>query len=98
MTFNDVPRGAAAVFDVARLLSLGRTIVSLEVKATYENGFLKPSQKLPLQEGETVTITIHLVRSAAKRFCGSLPWTRDPEELHRFLNDPDESSWSSRDV
>ena len=72
--------------------------MSLEVEATYENGFLKPSQKLPLQEGQTVTITIQPVRSAAKRFCGSLRWTRDPEELHRYLNDPDESAWSSRDL
>jgi predicted DNA-binding antitoxin AbrB/MazE fold protein len=72
--------------------------MSLEVEATYENGVLKPSQDLPLQEGQKVTLTIQPVGSAAKRFCGSLRWTRDPEELHRYLNDPDESSWSSRDV
>jgi predicted DNA-binding antitoxin AbrB/MazE fold protein len=72
--------------------------MSLEVEATYENGVLKPSQALPLQEGQKVNLTIQLVGSAAKRFSGSLPWTRDPEELRRYLNDPDESSWSSRDV
>ena len=72
--------------------------MSLEIEVTYENGILKPSQELPLQEGQKVTITIKPVGSAAKRFCGSLRWTRDPEELQRYLNDPDESSWSCRDV
>ena len=72
--------------------------MSLEIEAVYENGVLKPAQQLPLQEGQKVTITIQPVASAAKRFCGSVQWTRDPDELHRYLNDPDESSWSSRDV
>lgn len=72
--------------------------MNLEVEATYEKGVLKPARDLPLQEGQTVTVTIQSVGSAAQRFCGSLRWTRDPEELHRYLNDPDESSWSSRDV
>jgi predicted DNA-binding antitoxin AbrB/MazE fold protein len=72
--------------------------MSLQVEATYENGVLKPLQELPLQEGQKVSLTIQAVGSAAKRFCGSLPWTRDPEELRRYLDDPDESSCSSRDV
>lgn len=72
--------------------------MSLEVEATYENGVLKPAQELPLQEGQKVNLTIQPVGSAAKRFRGSLRWTRDPEELRRYLNDPDESSWSSPDV
>jgi len=72
--------------------------MSLEVEAIYENGVLKPAQELPLQEGQKVKLTIQPVGSAAKRFCGSVCWTRDPEELRRHLNDPDESSWSSRDV
>jgi predicted DNA-binding antitoxin AbrB/MazE fold protein len=72
--------------------------MSLEVEATYENGVFKPSQELPLQEGQKVRLTIQPVGSAARRFCGSLRWTRDPEELQRYLNDADESSWGSRDV
>ena len=72
--------------------------MSLEVEATYENDVFKPSQELPLQEGQKVNLTIQPVGSAAKRFCGSLRWTRDPEELQRYLNNPDESSWNSRDV
>ena len=31
----------------------------------------------------------------AALYFGRLSWTRDPEELERYLNDPDESSWSS---
>jgi predicted DNA-binding antitoxin AbrB/MazE fold protein len=72
--------------------------MSLEIEATYENGVLKPAQSLPLQDGQKVTISIKSVGSAVDRFCGSLRWTRDPEELRQFLNDPDENSWSRRDV
>ena len=70
----------------------------LEVQATYENGVFKPLQNLPLEEGQKFNLTIQAVGSAARRFCGSLRWTRNPEELQRYLNDPDESSWSFRDV
>ena len=69
----------------------------LQVEATYENAVLKPDQPLPLQEGQKVKLTIQSV-DAVERFCGSIPWTRDPEELHRYLENPDESSWSARDV
>lgn len=59
----------------------------LEVEATYENGVPKPGTKLPLQNGQKVTVTIQLVENAVQRFCGSLRWTRDPDELHGYLND-----------
>lgn len=72
--------------------------MSLDFEATYENGVLKPSQDLPLQEGQKVNISIQPLAGAMKRFCGSIPWTRDPEELHRYLENPDESAWSARDV
>jgi predicted DNA-binding antitoxin AbrB/MazE fold protein len=72
--------------------------MNLEIEATYENGVLKPARELPLQEGQRVTIKIQPVASAAQRFGGSLRWTRNPEELHAYLNDPDESTWGSRDV
>ena len=36
--------------------------------------------------------------SAVERLSGMLPWTGDPEELHRFLNDPDEGMWGPRDI
>jgi predicted DNA-binding antitoxin AbrB/MazE fold protein len=72
--------------------------MSLEVEATYENGVFKPSRELPLQEGQKVNLAIQPVGGAAQRFCGRLRWTRDPEELRRYLTDPDESSWSSHGV
>jgi predicted DNA-binding antitoxin AbrB/MazE fold protein len=64
----------------------------LEVEAVYERGILKLSRELPLQEGQKVTITIH-PSGASQRFCGSVRWTGDPEELRRFLDDLDESQW-----
>ena len=72
--------------------------MSVHVEVVYENGMLEPSRELPLQEGQRLTITIESVGNAAQRFCGSLRWTRDPEEIRRYSNDPDESSWSCRDV
>ena len=70
---------------------------TLRVEAVYEHGTLKLPHELPLQEGQRVLITIH-PSNAAERLSGMLPWTGDPEELHRFLNDPDEGQWGSRDV
>jgi predicted DNA-binding antitoxin AbrB/MazE fold protein len=67
--------------------------MSLQIEVTYQDGVLKPTQPLPLHEGQKVTIIIAPVTSAAQRFCGSLCWTRDPEELRAYLNDPDESAW-----
>ena len=72
--------------------------MNLEIEATYENGALKPALALPLLEGEKVTLTIQPVARTVGRFSGSLRWTRDPEELHSFLNDPEQCSWGSRDV
>ena len=72
--------------------------MNFEVEAVYENGVLKPEQGLPLAEGQKVTVSVKSAESAAKRFCGSFRWARDPDELHRYLSDPDESSWGSRDV
>ena len=69
--------------------------MSLQIEATYVNGIFRPAQALPLTEGEKVTLTIQLVAGAVQRYCGSLHWTRDPEELHKYLDDPDESSWGA---
>lgn len=66
---------------------------ALQIEAVYEHGTLKLPRALPLQEGQTVTITIHPSSSAVERMYGMIPWTGDPEELHRFLDDPDEGRW-----
>jgi predicted DNA-binding antitoxin AbrB/MazE fold protein len=70
----------------------------LEIEAIYEHGTLKLARELPLQEGQKVTITIHPTSSAAGRLYGLIPWTRGHEELHRFLEDPDEGQWGDRDI
>jgi len=70
----------------------------LKNEAVYAHGTLKLAHELPLQEGQKVTITIHPAGSAAERLYGLVPWTGDPEELHRVLDDPDEGLWGPRDI
>jgi predicted DNA-binding antitoxin AbrB/MazE fold protein len=70
---------------------------TVQLEAVYEHGILKLPHELPLREGQSVLITIQPY-SAAERLYGKLPWTGDPEELHRYLNDPDEGHWRDRDV
>jgi predicted DNA-binding antitoxin AbrB/MazE fold protein len=70
---------------------------TLRLEAVYEHGTLKLPHELPLQEGQRVTITVHPL-GGAEQLYGLVPWTGDPEELHRFLNDPDEGQWGTRDV
>lgn len=72
--------------------------MSLEIEAVYENGILKPSQELPLQEGQKVTITIYEKPGAAQRLHRAVPWNGDHAEFDRWLNDPDEGLWGNRDV
>lgn len=69
---------------------------TLQVEAIYEHGALKLPHELPLREGQRVTITIHS-GSAVERLTGIRRWAGDPEELHRFLNDPDEGLWATRE-
>jgi predicted DNA-binding antitoxin AbrB/MazE fold protein len=72
--------------------------MGLEMEAVYENGVLRLPRSLPLTEGATVRITIHPPGSAFGRFVGLVPWQGDPEELDRWLNDPDEGQWGNHDV
>ncbi len=69
----------------------------LQIEAIYVNGTLKLPRELPFQEGQKITITIH-TGSPAQRLYGLVPWTGDPDELRRFLSDPDEGPWGSRDI
>jgi predicted DNA-binding antitoxin AbrB/MazE fold protein len=59
----------------------------LTIEAIYENGVLKPNQPLPLEEHETVRITIEAKLSWAERTAGMLQWTGDPEVLRRIVED-----------
>ncbi|MBW3540326.1 MAG: antitoxin family protein [Planctomycetes bacterium] len=67
--------------------------MTIVVEATYENGVLKPSEPLPLNEREKVRVTIdhdadwrvHRVRATA----GLLGWTGDAETVERIALDPE---------
>jgi predicted DNA-binding antitoxin AbrB/MazE fold protein len=61
----------------------------LTVEAVYENGVLKPSQPLPLDEHEKVEVTVQTARSWAERTAGMLQWTGDPAVLRRVIEDPE---------
>ena len=59
----------------------------ITVEAIHENGVLRPTQPLPLEEHETVRITIEPDRSWAERTAGMLMWTGDFEDLRRIVED-----------
>ena len=59
----------------------------INVEAIYENGLLKPTEPLPLQEDERVRVTIEPTLSWAECTAGMLKWTDDPEILRRIAED-----------
>ncbi len=61
----------------------------LTVEAIYENGVLRPTQPLPLQEHEKVSVTIQPAISLARQTAGMVPWTGDVETLERIARDPE---------
>ena len=63
--------------------------MAITVEAIYENGVLKPSQPLPLQEQEKVQVTIQSPSSWVQETAGILGWTGSHEELRQFALDPD---------
>jgi predicted DNA-binding antitoxin AbrB/MazE fold protein len=62
-------------------------VMAMTVEAVYENGVLKPSEPLPLKEHEKVRVTIEPNLSWVDRTAGIIPWTGDPEELRRLVED-----------
>jgi predicted DNA-binding antitoxin AbrB/MazE fold protein len=63
--------------------------MSLTVEAVYENGVLKPTQALPLQEHQIVRVTVHSSMSRARQTTGILRWTGDGATLEQFIMDPE---------
>jgi predicted DNA-binding antitoxin AbrB/MazE fold protein len=55
----------------------------LEIEAVYENGVLKLPRELPLQDGQKVTVTVHLP-AAPRRSRAVIQWTGRLEDL-RYL-------------
>ena len=61
--------------------------MALIVNAVYENGVLRPAAPLPLEEHQTVRVTIESELSWADRTAGMLCWTGAPEDLRRVAED-----------
>lgn len=59
----------------------------LTVEAVYENGVLRPTAPLPLNECETIRITVEPSLTWAQRTAGMLQWRGDPELLRRIAED-----------
>jgi predicted DNA-binding antitoxin AbrB/MazE fold protein len=66
----------------------------LEIEATYDHGTLKLSRELPLQQGQKVTVTIHLTASAAKRLSGLINWQGSQEDLEYLAESDDNHHWA----
>jgi predicted DNA-binding antitoxin AbrB/MazE fold protein len=63
--------------------------VAITVEAVYENGVLKPTQPLALQEQQRVRVTIDFATTWVEETQGILDWTGDPEELWRLALSPE---------
>ena len=63
--------------------------MTITVDATYEDGVLKPSRPLPLNEHEQVRITVDSGVSQARRTAGLMGWTGSEELADRFALDPE---------
>ncbi len=50
---------------------------------------LKPTQPLPFEEHEKVTVTVQPALSLARQTAGVIPWTGDLETLERMTRDPE---------
>jgi predicted DNA-binding antitoxin AbrB/MazE fold protein len=81
---------------IAELLVPGGPAMPLTIEAIYEDGVLKPSRPLPLDEHEKVRITIEPQISWAERTAGMLKWTGDPEVLRRIAEDDEFGVLESR--
>ena len=63
--------------------------MNITVDATYEDGVLKPSQPLPLNEHERVRITVDIGASRARQTAGLMGWTGSAELADRIALDPE---------
>jgi predicted DNA-binding antitoxin AbrB/MazE fold protein len=63
--------------------------MALSIEALYENGVLKPSQPLPLQEHQRVRLTLETEPDWVDKTYGLVRWTGDLETLDRFSTDPE---------
>ncbi len=62
--------------------------MTITIEAIYEDGVLRPTEPLALQEHEKVRVTIEAEVSWSERTAGIVPWKGDAEELEHFAIDP----------
>jgi predicted DNA-binding antitoxin AbrB/MazE fold protein len=67
----------------------------LEIEAIYENGVLRLVRPVPLEDGATVTVTIHPPVQGVKRGAGRIGWQGDPEVVRRLALDAELGSEES---
>jgi len=63
--------------------------MTLTIEAIYEDGVLKPTEPLPFNEHEKVTITVQAAITLARQTAGMVPWTDGVETLERIARDPE---------
>jgi predicted DNA-binding antitoxin AbrB/MazE fold protein len=65
--------------------------MAITLEATFENGVLKLSERVPLNEHQKVRVTIHTQaeRDRVKQTYGLLGWTGDSETVQRIALDPE---------
>ncbi len=61
--------------------------MAITIEATYENGVLKPSQPLPLNEHEQVQVTIRKPTSVADQTYGMIGWSGDADTFERLFKE-----------
>lgn len=61
--------------------------MTITLEAIYENGALKPTQPLQLQEHQRVRVTIEPQLGWAERTAGLLQWPGDFDDLRRLVED-----------
>ena len=54
--------------------------MTLTIEAVYENGVLKPTQPLPLQEHEKVHLIVKPATSRVRQTAGLIGWTGSQED------------------
>jgi predicted DNA-binding antitoxin AbrB/MazE fold protein len=64
--------------------------MNVTVEAVYQNGVLKPVQPLPLEENESVRVTVHSRPSRAEQTAGLVGWKGDTATFERLLAESEE--------
>jgi predicted DNA-binding antitoxin AbrB/MazE fold protein len=63
--------------------------MAITVEAVYENGVLKPSEPLPLKDGERVRLAISSLESPILKAYGIMGFKGTAEQAEYYALDPD---------